>query len=186
MPRAVFSTPLARFAADVGLWAGIGVLMALLGPFGTIERTLLERFEYWFICMVGGGLIGIAIDAPVRRVTERFWLRLAAVSVLMTPPVTVLVGFANNWLVGMPLTAGNIAQPWFQVFVVCFAAMLFRQLAWARAPDPAIAPTVEVPAADPLEAFRRRLSAKRREAALIAVEAEDHYLRIHTAAGSTD
>jgi DNA-binding LytR/AlgR family response regulator len=31
--------------------------------------------------------------------------------------------------------------------------------------------------------FRRRLSAKRRAARLIAVEAEDHYLRVHTDAG---
>ncbi|HZZ33066.1 MAG TPA: LytTR family DNA-binding domain-containing protein, partial [Phenylobacterium sp.] len=33
-------------------------------------------------------------------------------------------------------------------------------------------------------AFRLRLSARRREARLIAVEAEDHYLRVHTDAGA--
>ena len=32
-------------------------------------------------------------------------------------------------------------------------------------------------------AFRRRLSAKRRGARLIAIEAHDHYLRVHTDAG---
>ncbi|HEY8004423.1 MAG TPA: LytTR family DNA-binding domain-containing protein, partial [Phenylobacterium sp.] len=37
--------------------------------------------------------------------------------------------------------------------------------------------------ADAGRAFRQRLSAKRRAARLIAVEAEDHYLRVHTDAG---
>ena len=171
---------LRRAAADVALWAAIGVVMALLGPFGTSERSLSERFEYWFICMVGGGVIGIAIDIPVRRVTDHFWVRLVAVSVLMTPPVTVLVAFTNHWLAGMWLTGDNLIQPWFQVFVVCFAAMLFRQLVWARAP--AAASVVEADG-DPAETFRLRLSAKRRAAALFAVEAEDHYLRVHTDAG---
>lgn len=179
MPTAIASNPFARLAADVGLWAAIGVVMALLGPFGTMERTLPERLEYWFICIVGGGLIGVAIDELVRRYTQRFWVRLAIVSVAMTPLVTVLVGQTNHWLAGMWLTAGNIIQPWFQVFVVCFSVMLFRQLVWSRAPEP---PSAQDDS-DPTEAFRQRLSAKRRAAALIAVEAEDHYLRIHTDAG---
>ncbi|WP_293679043.1 LytTR family DNA-binding domain-containing protein [uncultured Phenylobacterium sp.] len=181
MPRVEAPAPwLRRAAADVALWTAIGVVMALLGPFGTSERTLVERLTYWLICMVGGGMIGIAIDAPVRRVLPHFWARLAAVSVAMTPPVTVLVGFANHWVVGMRLGWGNLLQPWFQVFVVCVVVMLFRQLVWSRAPVVAAPPA---PAGDPAGTFRQRLSAKRRAAGLIAVEAEDHYLRVHTDAG---
>lgn len=170
-----------RLTADVALWVAIGVVMALLGPFGSSERSLLERLVYWQICMVGGGMIGVAIDEPLRRRIGHFWLRVALASISMTPFVTVLVGLTNHWLGGMRLHWGNVAQPWFQVFVVCFATMLFRQLAWAQtSTPPAVAPT---PEADPLAIFRERLSAKRRAAALIAVEAEDHYLRVHTDAG---
>ncbi|MBL8556777.1 MAG: LytTR family transcriptional regulator [Phenylobacterium sp.] len=171
-----------RLAADVGLWAAIGIVMALLGPFGSSERSLFERVVYWQLCMVGGGAIGIAIDTPVRRLLPGFWPRLLASSALMTPPVTMLVALANNILAGMRLTPRHIAEPWFQVFVVCFAAMCLRQLVWAEAPAGAMA-APEEPPADPLAAFRQRLSAKRREATLIAVEAEDHYLRVHTDAG---
>ena len=170
-----------RTAADVSLWAAIGVVMAFLGPFGSSQRPLFERFVYWQLCMVGGGIIGIAIDAPLRKLLSGFWPRLLSVSVLMTPPVTGLVGLVNHWLSGMRLGPANIAAPWFQVFVVCFAAMLFRQLVWSRAPEATAAP--ETPG-DPAETFRQRLSAKRRAAALIAVEAEDHYLRVHTDAGA--
>ena len=180
MSSAALPPWLRRLAADVTLWAVIGVVMAVLGPFGSSERTLFERLVYWQLCMVGGGAIGIAIDQPVRRITEHFWLRVLAVSVLMTPLVTLLVMFANHWLAGVRLTWDNLLEPWFQVFVVCFAAMLFRQLVWSRTPRPTAA--IE-PDADPLEVFRQRLSAKRRAAALIGVEAEDHYLRVHTDAG---
>ncbi len=184
MPNAISLPWLRRLAADMGLWAGIGVVMAILGPFGSSERSLPERFAYWLICMVGGGVIGIALDEPTRRFTDQFWVRLLAVSALMTPPVTVLVAFTNHWLGGMRLTWSNFWEPWFQVFVVCFAAMLFRQLVWARAPGEATPPPAQADASpDPLEAFRLRLSAKRREATLIAIEAEDHYLRVHTDAG---
>jgi DNA-binding LytR/AlgR family response regulator len=40
------------------------------------------------------------------------------------------------------------------------------------------------PLPDAERAFRLRLSAKRRGARLIALEAEDHYVRVHTDAGS--
>ncbi|WP_293904215.1 LytTR family DNA-binding domain-containing protein [Phenylobacterium sp.] len=181
MPNALFQHRVTRLAADMALWAGIGLVMAVLGPFGSSERSLPERIVYWLICMVGGGVIGVAIDRPVQRLTGQFWVRLMAVSVLMTPGVTVLVALTNHYLAGMHLTLKNLTQPWFQVFVVCFAAMLFRQLVWNR--PPAAATPAPDPETDPSQAFRLRLSAKRRAAALIAVEAEDHYLRVHTDAG---
>jgi len=155
-------------------------VMAFLGPFGSSERTLPERLLYWQLCMVGGGLIGVAIDEPIRRRVRHFWGRLILSSAGMTPFVTVLVGFVNHWLSPMRLTLANVAEPAFQVFVVCFAAMCLRQLAWAE-PVQLVVPSE--PTEDPTGAFRLRLSAKRRTAALIAIEAEDHYLRVHTDAG---
>lgn len=180
MPNLALPPWTRRLAADVALYVAIGVVMAFLGPFGSSQQPLAERFVYWFICMVGGGLIGTAIDEPLRRRVSHFWLRVGLASVLMTPFVTVLVGFTNHVLSQMRLGPENIAQPWFQVFILSFATMTFRQLAWAQtvAVQP---PPADV--ADPAATFRKRLSAKRREAALIAVEAEDHYLRVHTDAG---
>lgn len=171
---------LRRFAADVALWVAIGLVMAILGPFGSSERSFPERLLYWQICMVGGGFIGVAIDAPVRRRVRHFWTRLLLVSAGMTPLVTLLVGFTNHYLSPMRLTLANVAEPAFEVFVVCFAVMCLRQLAWA---EPIVVVAPPQPAEDPLATFRQRLSARRRAAALIAVEAEDHYLRVHTDAG---
>lgn len=170
-----------RLAADLFLWACIGVVMAFLGPFGTAELSLRARFVYWLYCMLGGGLIGIAIDEVLRRRMTRFWSRVFAASLLMTPPTTVLVEGANTLLFGAPMSLSHIWTLGFQVFVVSFAAMTFRQFAWAGGQArPAIAAE---PPPDPTAAFRQRLSAKRRGATIHAVEAEDHYLRVHTDAG---
>lgn len=175
MPRPSLPPWTRRAVAELALWIAIGLVMAVLGPFGSSERPFYERVVYWLGCIVGGGVIGIGIDETVRRVTDGFWVRVLVVSVLMTPPVTVLVWFMNHGFVGTPLIWETLIEPWFEVFVVCVSVMLFRQLVWAR-PVVVLAPTDE----DPFAAFRRRLSAKRRSAKLIAVEAEDHYLRVHT------
>ena len=178
MPLLNFPPWIRRASAELGLLIAIGLIMAVLGPFGSSARTPFERSLYWLGCMVGGGLIGIGIDELIRRMTEQFWVRLGVVSVLMTPPVNVLVWFMNHGLAGTKLTWANLISPWFEVLIVCFAAFLVRQLIWARVA--AVPATVdECPGAT----FRLRLSAKRREAELIAVEAEDHYLRVHTDAG---
>jgi hypothetical protein len=170
-----------RLLADIALWTAIGVVMAFLGPYGTAERSLSERLIYWLLCMVGGGMIGVAVDEPLRRRVDHFWLRLIAASVLMTPLVTVLVGLVNHFMFGQWLGWRNLWQPIFQVFIICIATMCLRQLAWAQAVQPAI--SVEAAPDDPTATFRQRLSAKRRGAAMWAVEAEDHYLRVHTDAG---
>lgn len=174
---------LRRLIADLALWATIGVVMAILGPFGSSERTLFERLVYWQVCMVGGGFMGVAIDEFVVRPRVRhFWARAIASSVGMTPFVTVLVGITNHIVGPTALTLRNVTEPTFQVFVVCFATMVLRQLAWAEPVRVEVAVASE-PAPDPTAAFRQRLSAKRRAAVLWAVQAEDHYLRVHTDAG---
>lgn len=184
----VLSAPswLRRASAELALLAAVGVVMALLGPFETAMRPLTVGLPYWLICMVGGGLIGIAVDSQIRRVVAGFWPRLLLVSTLMTAPVTALVWTVNHQMFGGSLDAHGAAILALNVFVVSFATMALRQLAWGQAsPSPPLPPTRPAPdaAPDPTAAFRLRLSAKRRAARLIALEAEDHYLRVHTDAG---
>jgi hypothetical protein len=108
-------------------------------------------------------------------------LRWAFSSVVMTPGVCVLVRFASYWAFGpAPLSLLFTELVW-QVLVISAAVMAVRQLITRpSAPGPpalAVEPRVDA-------AFRLRLSARKRDARLIAVEAEDHYLRVHTDAGS--
>ena len=180
-PRRASPALLRRFVAEGALLATVGVFMALLGPFGSSENSLGERMIYWLILIPGGGVFGIAIDEILGRRLGGFWRRLAADSILMTPMVTALVVLVSHLMFGGPLPPPRLLGLVFQVFVVCIAVMALRQLAWRE--GPVVVTSAPDDAPDSASAFRQRLSARRRQAALLAVEAEDHYLRVHTDAG---
>ena len=174
---------LRRAAAETALLLAAGVFLAVLGPFGTAERTSFVRFVYWPTVIVGGGVIGIAIDILARRWISGFWMRLAVVTVLMTAPVTALVWAVSGAMLGPQSNQPHLAALFFQVFVISFAVMTLRALAWRSVWTERAAGDGQAEAIDPSGAFRQRLSARRRAARLLAVEAEDHYLRVHTDAG---
>jgi len=69
-----------------------------------------------------------------------------------------------------------------QVLLVMVLVMALRALLWRRVVETRTIVMPPLPEAE--RAFRLRLSARRRAARLIAVEAEDHYVRVHTDSGS--
>ncbi|MBS0361560.1 MAG: LytTR family transcriptional regulator [Proteobacteria bacterium] len=159
----------------------MGLFLAVLGPFGSITAPIVVRFIYWPGVIVGGGMIGIVIDELGGRRLASPWLRWAFSSVTMTPLVCVLVALASDWAFGPSLPRNYPRLVW-QVFVISAALMGVRQLIETASAAAATKPEAMGPPGD--EAFRKRLSARFRTARLIAVEAEDHYLRIHTDLGS--
>ncbi|MNQ82705.1 LytTr DNA-binding domain protein [compost metagenome] len=163
----------------------IGLLMGFLGPFGSDRFPTSDRYLYWMICMVGGGVIGIAGDDLLRSRITSAWRRTVVVSVLMTPAVSLLVLSTEHLLMGGRLDIGGFLRLLWQVWPILMAVMAVRALVWRRLPAQVETRTVIAPPLPEAEAaFRRRLSAKRRGARLIAVEAHDHYLKVHTDAGA--
>ena len=177
MTKPATSLLLRRAAAELALMAAVGVLLAFLAPFDSGDRPLSFRMIYWVTLIVGGGVIGIALDVAVGRRLKGFWARLLADCLLMTPFVALLVMLVAWRMYGAHWSLPNYGGLLFQVFIICVLVMALRQLAWRAAEPP------PGPVAEPSDAFRQRLSARRREAKLLAVEAEDHYLRVHTDAG---
>ncbi len=176
---------LKRAAADLALLAAIGLFMGAVGPYGTDHLSTRQIYVYWLACIVGGGLIGIAIDETAGRRAGVFWRRLAVTTVLMTPPTTLLVLLTGHAVAGGPLILSIYWPLLWQVFLISVPVMAVRALVWRR--PPAVVETrvvVAPPLPEAEAAFRRRLSARRRGARLIAVEADDHYLRVHTDAGA--
>lgn len=167
-----------RAAAELALMAAVGVLMGFLAPYDSGDRPLQFRLIYWVTLIVGGGVFGVAFDVFVGRRFRNFFARLLIDCVLMTPFVCLLVMLVAHLMYGGHWRGVDYAGLIFQVFIICVLVMALRQLAWRAMPEPVAIATTE-----PSEAFRLRLSAKRRGAKLWAVEAEDHYLRIHTDAG---
>jgi len=168
----------------LSLLLAIGAFMGTIGPYGTNALPGGHVYTYWIAAIVGGGAIGIAVDATLGRRAGGFWPRLALSSVLMTPPVTLLVMMLGQWLANQPVSPSRYLDLLWQVLVISVPVMALRALAWRRPRTVVETRTIVAPPLPEAEAaFRRRLSARRRTARLIAVEAYDHYLRVHTDAG---
>ncbi|MBX9617047.1 MAG: LytTR family transcriptional regulator [Caulobacteraceae bacterium] len=173
-----------RWVVDVAILLAIGLLMGFLRPFDSELAPIPGRYVYWVICIVGVGLIGIGADAVLGRRLPMMWWRVAVVSTIVTPPGTLLVLTTQHLLFRQPFNWPDYLDLVWQVFPILLAVMVVRSLVWRGPPARIETRTVIAPPLPEAEAtFRKRLSAKRRTARLIAIEAHDHYLRVHTDAG---
>jgi hypothetical protein len=167
---------------DLLLLLAVGLLMAELGPYRTLDAPKLLRTSYWLLAVFGSGLAGILGDRVLASWIPRLWLRTAVVSFVITPPVTLYIYGLNALLLDLPRRWWLLPQLAWQVLVVMLLLMTIRALLWRRVVETRTIVMPPLPEAE--RDFRLRLSAKRRAARLIAIEAEDHYVRVHTDAGS--
>ena len=170
---------------DVAVLLAIGVLMGILGPFDSERMPLLTRHLYWQACILGGGVIGVTLDELARGWIRHAWRRVVAVSLAMTPLVALHVMIVVRVSRGFWPDGADYLRLQGQVLAISLAVMAVRALVWREAPARIETRTVIAPPLPEAEAvFRRRLSARRRAARLIAVEAHDHYLKVHTDTGA--
>jgi DNA-binding LytR/AlgR family response regulator len=88
-------------------------------------------------------------------------------------------------ILGAHFTPPNFLRLPAQVLPIALAVMLVRALVWRPRPTRIETRTIVAPPTPDAETtFRKRLSARRRGARLIAIEAHDHYLKVHTDAGA--
>ena len=173
-----------RWAVDVAMLVAVGLLFGFLGPFDSDGAPAGQRYLYWVICLVGCGLIGIVADDLLSRRIAGIWRRVIMVSLLITPPGTLLVLATQHLLMGQAFGWPVFLNLVWQVWPIALAVMAVRALVWRRPPARVETRTIITPPLPEAEAaFRRRLSARRRGARLIAIEAHDHYLKVHTDVG---
>lgn len=171
-----------RIGPEAALLVAAGLTAGVVGPFGADAMPAPVRYPYWLAVIVGGGVIGVLIDEAVTRRLPPV-PRVLAAAALMTPPVTLLVIAVAFLMLGQVIRTGFILALVWQVFAISLPLMAVRAL--LRRPSRVETRTVVEPPLPEAEAtFRRRLSAKRRTARLIAIEAHDHYLRVHTDQGA--
>ena len=158
-----------------------GLFMALVTPFGAVGGSFRARLIYWLGLMAAGtGLANIVARVAVRMdlFERRPWTWAMLVAIVITPPQTVIVWAASGMMFVGALRPALIADYGPPVLLVT-VAMLAITVLTQRAP----AQTHAAPAGAPSPAFLNRLPAKLRGAELHAVQAEDHYLRLHTSRG---
>lgn len=170
--------------------ATAGVFLALIGPFGTSEALLWVRFIYWLLMAEVGTVIGVVTAACVIALRGRgeasggmTFLVAGLTAAAMTLPGAVVVWGITRLIFHTPGSglgqSGGIVGFIPPVFVVSLAISLINALANRTPPH-----THAAAAGAPPSRFADRLPPKLRGAEIYAVQAEDHYLRLHTSKGS--
>jgi hypothetical protein len=190
-----------RIIIDLGVMTVIGIFLGLTGPFGSIAAPLPERLVTW----IGFAWLGYACYRPMQTVVswgERTlalprWGMLIATCLVATVPMTIAVLALNRLPTGPLLWPGLdiVMGTYFSVLVIGGAVTVLFNLVQSgprpatpvaatalapQAPEPAPAPVAAPPPPNPLfDQLPPELGS-----AIIALEMEDHYVRVHTALGS--
>ena len=154
----------------------VGLVLAVSGMAHSVWDAGAWLFEATL-----GGMIGIAAGrwvVPDTWYRSHLWAAVLLVAVLVTVPIFVTVLMWVVFLWHVPLTWPLVGQVAPRVFVntlvVTGVAFLLR-----RRPTQTHAAAPDAPAPK----FLARLPARLASAEVYAVEAEDHYLRLHTSKG---
>lgn len=160
-----------------------GVFLAAIAPFGTAAAPGPMRLLYWQLAMVGGGLIAALIETGLaRRLSGRTGLFFIALLAIMTPVIAAWVSLLPVLLFGEAVSAARFLRLVPDVLAINVAALVLAWLtrrALNRADNRPSVPDGLAPLA-----IRAKLPPRLARSRLLAVEAEDHYLRIRTEAGS--
>lgn len=167
--------------AEFAALSVMGVFLAAFSVFESERNALWVSLLYWQGAMLGGGVIAALIEPALhRRLAGRPRLFAVAQVFAMTPPIVAWIWVLSTLVEQREWNPGHLALLIVPVFNVNIAVVI---LAWLL--RGALAPRHRAPSPDaPPPELRAKLPPRLARARLIAVEAEDHYLRIHTEAGS--
>ncbi|MBS0333881.1 MAG: LytTR family transcriptional regulator DNA-binding domain-containing protein [Proteobacteria bacterium] len=157
--------------------------LAFAGAFG-VRASPPARFAYWLGLMLGGWLWGTFVSRaffpnrpmPVRRV----WLRAGLAALTIAAPYTAVVGLVTHRISGTRFTTPAAVAELFGTVLAITLIMVFVNTLVERQAEVF---TQAAPQGGAPSKFLDRLPAKLKGAELWAVEAQDHYLRLHTSLG---
>jgi hypothetical protein len=158
-----------------------GVFLALIAALGMEAVPLPVRLAYWVGLCVAGSVVGTGVNQVIGRdgrADERPWLYGALLCVGITLPFTLVVWTVTELLFeGVPRLQ---ALPHYlaPVFIITAGMTGLNLLVQRKPPE-----THASPAGAPAPRFLDRLPPRLRGATIHAVEAQDHYLRLHTSRG---
>jgi len=160
----------------------MGLFLAALQTFDARHDAWWLDVLYWQLAMLGGGVIAALIEPAVyRHLKARPRLFAITQALAMTPPITLWIGVLGAVFHGRVPRLEQLILPVGSVLVVNAAVVI---LAWLLR-TAAARPTSPAPSSDAAPAeIRAKLAPRLARARLIAIAAEDHYLRIHTEVGS--
>ena len=178
---AVRASPATPWLGSILLSCAVAAFLSFVGAWGTSGFPALQRMLFFISCGLATGLavaLCVVGTARIPALAGRPWLRRASIGMIMWPVSSLIVWAA----VGLTFTHGPRLKDLPIYLAPSFLmAVAMTLLSWAvfRARTATAAP----PAAEPPR-FLERLPVRLRDAEIYAVQAEDHYLRVHTSKGS--
>jgi len=168
----------------------IGVFLALIGPLGSINDPLAIRLMVWLGLSYAGYLIYSPMGWLVEKAAQtldlpRIWLWVAGV-MIATVPMAAVVWSLNQMLAPVyrfPAPEEALVHYGYVLIIGGGITLLFHviQRPSQSAPVPQTEPEVRAPASHArlVDRLPPELGSD-----IIALEMEDHYVRVHTALGS--
>ena len=186
-----------KLLIDLSVMTVVGVILALIGPFGSADAPLAVRLVSWLLF----AWVGYAVYNPIGWAVEQLHRSLhlpeiglwIAGCLIATIPMTAIVWAIGFWPRPVPMPTGEQAlEAYINVLIIgASLTVLFHLIERSKQASPAAAAerpaaaarTAPLDAPAPQPAFLERLPAHL-GTDLIALEMEDHYVRAHTALGS--
>ena len=171
-------TFLRNYLRPLAVAVAAGAFLALIGALGTGDTPLVPRLGYW----IGLSMLGAVLGTTVAQLVSRFlpglgstWWRALVIIAVLTPMLTVLIWFAGGHVTPtLPVMA-----TYFGVTLVITSGMTALMTLATRHSAETQTATPEAPS----PRFLERLPPRLRGGEIYAVEAQDHYLRLHTSKG---
>lgn len=185
------------YGALIGWMLAPGIVLAIIGPFGSFSAPFSMRLLYWVPTMAVGAVLGGLAAQTMERawpaLAERRLVFVVAHGLIVTLAMVLIVWGWGRIVFGEQGGIRLSLRLVLYVGVIAFAISALRLLAdrpRSASASPATAagadavdPGADAPRLSP-PALSRRLKPELRAAEIFAIEAEDHYVRVHTGAGS--
>ena len=166
----------------IGIILAVGTLMSILGPYGSHALGIPGVWIYWTGLMAVGWVSGRVFTALIERTYPDLQplLHSLILSILVTIPICIAVVIIQA-ITGPAFTVFQLPSVFFMVWVVS-AAVTLVSVYMERAREQAAA---SGKGADETagRALTDKLPHRLRHAPVLALQAEDHYLRVHTGKG---
>ncbi len=187
-----------KLLTDLAIMTVIGAFLAIIGPFGTIDQPLAVRLISWLAL----SYLGYATYAPMGFLVDRAHVALAlpkaplwlAAVLVGTVPMTAMLHVIDSmpqWP-RMP-SLDQVTASYFYVFVIGGGVTLLFNVIGSRqptrathaqtAPPPGPGSAKSPPVAPISNPLIDQLPAEL-GSDILALEMEDHYVRVHTTLGS--
>jgi hypothetical protein len=173
---------------------GMAVFLTMIGAFGTDRFGLIKAFIYWSISLMGGSVIASSIQLALRKwPIDNPYLELSVFFLGVAAIVLFYVWWLNSHFFEQPLNLKSLQRLIIPVLVISGAMTIVNFLA---AKDPMQTheilnhnPSSEVEIGTATQTIRpvfyEHLDSRYQEAEILAVQSEDHYLKVFTSQGDT-